>query len=424
MLRPHVGDTVLEVGAGIGNITGRLMGRRLQYMAAEKDPLHLHALRNRFLRTPNVCVRPLDPAAPSEFADLADTFDYRAVPERARISQRSRSHGLRALRRAEARRVAVGARSAKPGALRRHRSQAGARAAISGRRAARRCSKAPAFGRERVYQLNKIGALAWRLYGGLLHRQSDQQGDFEAVRQVGLVLAPRGFRAAMERALADRRSAQTRIDRRESALQSLTHWSYARLFRHAICNEVYEKRPFAETCRAIRAAGYTGIEIAPFTLDEDPASIPAGEAARIRRGDPVRGARVRGLALVAGQSERTARHHARQTRCGSRSWEHLRKLVDLCADLGPRGVMVFGSPKQRSSTGGLAPAEATRLLTEGLADLAPHALERGVTILLEALPPSDTDVVTSLDEAARIVREIGSEADAHDVRLSQRDRRA
>src|SRR5579872_3710132 len=31
LLRPHVGDTVLEVGAGIGNITGRLMARRLRY---------------------------------------------------------------------------------------------------------------------------------------------------------------------------------------------------------------------------------------------------------------------------------------------------------------------------------------------------------------------------------------------------------
>ena len=60
-LRPHLGDTVLEVGAGIGNLTGRLMARRVLYVAAEKDPLHLHALRNRFLRTPNVVVQRIDP---------------------------------------------------------------------------------------------------------------------------------------------------------------------------------------------------------------------------------------------------------------------------------------------------------------------------------------------------------------------------
>ena len=74
-LRPHVGDAVLEIGAGIGNITGRLMAKRLLYVAAEKDPLHLHALRNRFLRTPNVVVQRMDPAIPAEMAGLENCFD-------------------------------------------------------------------------------------------------------------------------------------------------------------------------------------------------------------------------------------------------------------------------------------------------------------------------------------------------------------
>jgi 2-polyprenyl-3-methyl-5-hydroxy-6-metoxy-1,4-benzoquinol methylase len=74
-LRPHVGDAVLEVGAGIGNLSGRLMGRRMLYMAAEKDPLHLHALHNRFLRTPNVVVQRLNPEVPADTADLKDTFN-------------------------------------------------------------------------------------------------------------------------------------------------------------------------------------------------------------------------------------------------------------------------------------------------------------------------------------------------------------
>jgi glycosyltransferase involved in cell wall biosynthesis len=74
-LRPHVGDAVLEVGAGIGNISGRLMGKRLLYMAAEKDPLYLHALRNRFLRTPNVVVQPMDPERPEDLAGLERCFD-------------------------------------------------------------------------------------------------------------------------------------------------------------------------------------------------------------------------------------------------------------------------------------------------------------------------------------------------------------
>ncbi len=74
-LRPYCGDEILELGAGIGNLAGRLMARRTLYVAAENDPLHLHALRNRFLRTPNVQVLRADPEEPRDFAELKDRFD-------------------------------------------------------------------------------------------------------------------------------------------------------------------------------------------------------------------------------------------------------------------------------------------------------------------------------------------------------------
>jgi sugar phosphate isomerase/epimerase len=70
--------------------------------------------------------------------------------------------------------------------------------------------------------------------------------------------------------------------------------------------------------------------------------------------------------------------------------------------------MVFGSPKQRSTTGGLTREEATRHFVEGLRTIAPDACRREVTVLVEALPIQQADVVQSLDEADAIVREIGS----------------
>jgi SAM-dependent methyltransferase len=51
------------------------MSRRVLYVAAEKDPLHLHALRNRFLRTPNVAVQRFDPAEPTDIQGLENCFD-------------------------------------------------------------------------------------------------------------------------------------------------------------------------------------------------------------------------------------------------------------------------------------------------------------------------------------------------------------
>ncbi|MEI9971212.1 MAG: methyltransferase domain-containing protein [Ignavibacteriota bacterium] len=97
-LRPHVGDSVLEIGAGIGNIAGRLMSRRTLYVAAEKDALHLHALHNRFLRTPNVTVQRLDPEVSEGFAGLEGCFntvlcvnvlEYLDAPDRVVASLRT-----------------------------------------------------------------------------------------------------------------------------------------------------------------------------------------------------------------------------------------------------------------------------------------------------------------------------------------------
>ena len=75
IVRRHVGNTVLEVGAGIGNLTARLMGRRVRYVAGEHDRLYLHALNNRFLRTPNVEVRDMHPEDPAGWGDLHESFD-------------------------------------------------------------------------------------------------------------------------------------------------------------------------------------------------------------------------------------------------------------------------------------------------------------------------------------------------------------
>lgn len=75
LIRPELGDTVLEIGAGIGALSGQLMGKRRRYVVAESEPLYLHALWNRFLRTPNVEVKQLDPAKADDYLDLEGPFE-------------------------------------------------------------------------------------------------------------------------------------------------------------------------------------------------------------------------------------------------------------------------------------------------------------------------------------------------------------
>ena len=180
-------------------------------------------------------------------------------------------------------------------------------------------------------------------------------------------------------------------------------------FRHSICNEAFEKWPFADACQAIRGIGYTGIEIAPFTLAERPSDVSAAQRKQYRDIMRDHGLTFAGLhwLMVSPKGLHVTGPDADLCR---RSWDHIRDLIDLCADLGPDGVMVFGSPKQRCTTGGLTRAEATRNYIDGLAGVAPHAEGRGVTILVEALPANQCDVVLTLAEAVAIVNEIASPA--------------
>ena len=178
-------------------------------------------------------------------------------------------------------------------------------------------------------------------------------------------------------------------------------------FRHAVCNELYGDWPFGEAMKHIRKAGYAGVEIAPFTLSEDPAAIEAGKRREYRSIMESEGLQFAGLHwLLAAPSGLHVTAPDKALR--ERSWEYIRRLIDLCADLGSGGVLVFGSPRQRGSTGGLSREEAARHFIEGLVGIAPHAAGRGAPVLVEALSCKETDVVNSLEEAVAVVREVGS----------------
>ncbi len=176
-------------------------------------------------------------------------------------------------------------------------------------------------------------------------------------------------------------------------------------FRHSICNEAFQNWAFADVCKAVKKAGYTGIEIAPFTLAEDPAAIPAAKRKEYRDIIASEGLKFVGLHWLM-VSPKGLHVTTPDAALREKSWKHIYNLIDLCADLGPGGVMIFGSPQQRGTTGGLSVAQATRNFVDGLTGVAPHAAERGVKILMEALPKGQCDVLLTLDEAAALVRQI------------------
>lgn len=185
-------------------------------------------------------------------------------------------------------------------------------------------------------------------------------------------------------------------------------------FRFAVCNELFQDRPFADVCRRLRELGYTGIEIAPFTLGPNAVELTREERRNLKHAMRDADLSFVGLHwLLVGPPDlhaTTADENIRR-----RTWTYLRALIDLSADLADEAadkesVMVFGSPKQRSTVGDMSPGDAVRVFTEELAIVAPQAEERGVKILIEPLAPDQTDVVTTLSEAVAIVKQIGSPA--------------
>ncbi len=74
-IRPYVGKRVLEIGAGIGNLTRLLVPRRQFYVASDIEPEHLARLKSRLQHRPNLCMRRCDLASRSDFEPLAGLVD-------------------------------------------------------------------------------------------------------------------------------------------------------------------------------------------------------------------------------------------------------------------------------------------------------------------------------------------------------------
>ena len=73
-LRPYVGDRVLEIGAGIGNLTNQFIPRDL-YVASDINPNYLHYLRSYSIGKPYLRVMEIDAGNPAHFHGLEQQFD-------------------------------------------------------------------------------------------------------------------------------------------------------------------------------------------------------------------------------------------------------------------------------------------------------------------------------------------------------------
>ena len=177
--------------------------------------------------------------------------------------------------------------------------------------------------------------------------------------------------------------------------------------RISLCNEVIREFDFERQCVFAKQAGYDGIEIAPFTLGEESHRLSSTRRAEVRRGAANAGIEITGLhylLLAPGGLSITSPDAATR----ARTVEVMRGLCELAVDLGGK-ILGHGSPAQRVLEVG-SEAEGRKRGVECFAAVAEAAEKAGVIYCIEPLSRQDTAFVNSVEEAAQIVREIGSPA--------------
>ncbi len=176
-------------------------------------------------------------------------------------------------------------------------------------------------------------------------------------------------------------------------------------FDYAMCNESMKDMPFAEQCSIVGDAGYTGIEIAPFTLvNEGVIEIAPAQRKEMVKAMTDNGLVCAGLHWLLAPPPTGLHFTCPNDRFRAKSVDYLNQLIDFCGDLGGK-ALIFGSPKQRNTVG-ISIDEAKKHLADGLAAVADHAQNRSVQVLIEPLDKTQTDVVNITAEAMELVEKI------------------
>src|SRR3569623_204963 len=153
--------------------------------------------------------------------------------------------------------------------------------------------------------------------------------------------------------------------------------------KFALCNEVLQPLGVAGQCAFAAKLGYDGLEVAPFTLAENPMDISDAQAVEFRRIAEDAALKIFGLhwLLVApsGLSISSGAAGLRMKTLGV-----MIRLVELCALMGGN-YLVHGSPKQRSTPEGSTKEQALARVTAVFARVAPAAQPHGVTYCIEPL---------------------------------------
>lgn len=176
--------------------------------------------------------------------------------------------------------------------------------------------------------------------------------------------------------------------------------------RFAICNETFGDWPWDQALEVTRECGYTGWEIAPFTICSRAGDLSATRrkelAQQVARAD----IEVVGLHWLLAKTE--GFHLTTQDEAvRSRTADYLGQLAELCRDLGG-SVMVLGSPLQRNFPPEMTHAQASGHALWVIERALPMLEKHGVTLAIEPLGPVEGNFLNHASQAVEIIERLNS----------------
>src|SRR5277367_2758121 len=110
--------------------------------------------------------------------------------------------------------------------------------------------------------------------------------------------------------------------------------------RYAICNETFEGWDHARICRYVAGLGYTGLELAPFTLAPRITDVSGEQRRELKRQAEEHGVQIIGLHWLLAKTEGLSLTAA-ETTVRQRTADYLVELARCCRDVGG-DILVFG----------------------------------------------------------------------------------
>ncbi|HMO16167.1 MAG TPA: sugar phosphate isomerase/epimerase family protein [Pirellulaceae bacterium] len=174
----------------------------------------------------------------------------------------------------------------------------------------------------------------------------------------------------------------------------------------AICNETYRDWPWDKAMAHAREHGYTGLEVAPFTLQSDSLDTRFSRASILKDQAEQAGLEIVGLHWLLARTDGLHITSAdKVTR--RRTADFLIRLVELCANLGGK-VMVLGSPQQRNVSFGVKQDSATEFAEQVIFDMLPHLQRCDVVLAIEPLSINETNFLNTAAETIEFCRRFSS----------------